>query len=169
MPDAVRFIDIARFSPEKGLDRLVDAFTVFQREHAEAYLFLIGGYGPSFDDLRSQVENSGCENIVLIKSISNPYPLLNGCDAFILSSRYEGLPMTIMEALILGKPVISTDIPGPAEFLRETGCGLLVEDSTEGVLDGLNAYYDGRLQSLKPFDAEAFNQKAIQEFYDLIG
>ena len=74
----------------------------------------------------------------------------------------------IMEALILGKPVVSTDIPGPSEFLRGNGCGLLVEDSTEGVLDGLNAYYDGRLEDLRPFDAEAFNRKALEEFYALI-
>ena len=43
-----------------------------------------------------------------------------------------------------------------------------MEDSTEGVLDGLNAYNDGRLGKLKKFDAEEFNRKAIQEFYDLI-
>ena len=168
MPDAVRFIDIARFSPEKGLDRLVDAFTVFQKDHPKAYLFIIGGYGAAFEALRTQIENCGCGNIVLIKSISNPYPILAKCDAFVLSSRYEGLPMTIMEALILQKPVVSTEIPGPAEFLRENGCGLLVEDSTEGVLDGLNAYFDGRLKALNAFDAEGFNQKALEEFCDLI-
>ena len=168
LPDAVRFIDIARFSPEKGLDRLVDAFVRFNGEHPETFLFIVGGYGAAFESLREQIENCNCENIILIKSISNPYPLLDGCETFILSSRYEGLPMTIMEALILGKPVVSTDIPGPAEFLRGSGCGLLVEDSTEGVLDGLNAYYDGRLDNLNAFDAEEFNRKALDEFYALI-
>ena len=167
-PGAIKFIDIARFSPEKGLDRLVDAFAEFNRTHPETYLFIVGGYGEAFEALRIQIEQCRCGNIILIKSISNPYPLLEGCDAFILSSRYEGLPMTIMEALILGKPVISTDIPGPAEFLRDTGCGLLVEDSTDGVLDGLNAYYDGRLNHLQPFDAESFNKNAMREFNELI-
>ena len=76
--------------------------------------------------------------------------------------------MVIMEALILGKPVVSTDIPGPSEFLRGNGCGLLVPSSTDGVLQGLKAYYDGLLNSLKPFDAQAFNQKAMNEFYELI-
>ncbi len=168
LPGAVRFIDIARFSPEKGLDRLADAFVQLHKAHPDAYLFIVGGYGSAFESLRDQIENCGCDNIILIKSISNPYPLLKGCEAFILSSRYEGLPMTIMEALILGKPVVSTEIPGPAEFLRSNGCGLLVDDSAEGVLDGLNAYYDGRLNDRKPFDAEGFNRKAMEEFYDLI-
>ena len=85
-----------------------------------------------------------------------------------LQNIFDTLPMTIMEALILNKPVISTNIPGPAEFLRETGCGLLVEDSTEGVLDGLNAIYDGRLTELSAFDAEGFNKQAMEEFYNLI-
>ena len=169
MPGAVRFIDIARFSPEKGLDRLVDAFVQLQKDHPEAYLFIVGGYGSAFEALRDQIENCGCQNIILIKSISNPYPLLKGCEAFVLSSRYEGLPMTIMEALILSKPVVSTEIPGPAEFLRSNGCGLLVEDSAEGVLDGMKAYYDGRLNALRPFDAQGFNDKAMKEFYRLIG
>lgn len=167
-PAAVRWINIARFSPEKGLDRLVEAFCELNKTHRETYLFIVGGYGPSFDELRSQIECCGCDHIVLIKSISNPYPLLNACHAFILASRYEGLPMTVMEALILGKPVVSTDIPGPGEFLRENGCGLLVEDSTAGVLDGLNAYYDGRLDSLRPFDAQGFNDTAMREFNGLI-
>ena len=168
LPGAVKFLNIARFSPEKGQDRLVDAFVTFHGEHPEAYLLIVGGYGPSFEDLRAQIEACGCDHIVLIRSVSNPYPLLQGCECFVLPSKYEGLPMTIMEALILGKPVVSTDIPGPSEFLRETGCGLLVEDSTEGVLDGLNAYYDGRLNALNPFDAEGFNKKAIEEFDELI-
>ena len=164
----VKFIDIARYCVEKGLDRLVEAFRRLSEEHDDACLIMIGGLGDQFDNICRQAEATGSDRIVLIRSLSNPYPLLKACDAFILSSVYEGLPMTIMEALILGKPVVSTDIPGPSEFLRGSGCGLLVEDSTEGVLDGLNAYYDGRLDTLKPFDAQAFNDKAMKEFYELI-
>ena len=45
--------------------------------------------------------------------MSNPFSILKKCDYFILSSLYEGLPMSIMEALILDKPVICTNIDGP--------------------------------------------------------
>lgn len=165
---SAKFIDIARFSYEKGLDRLIGAFRTFCEEHKDAYLFIVGGLGDKFNEICALVDDSGLDNIVIIKSVSNPYPILNGCDAFVLSSRYEGLPMTIMEALILGKPVVSTDIPGPSEFLRSNGCGFIVDDSESGVLDGFNAYYDGRLDSLNKFDAEAFNQNAIDEFYSLL-
>lgn len=165
---AAKFVNIARFAREKGLDRLVEAFAALSRERSGVYLFLIGGYGPVYEELRDQVKATGLDNIVLIKSLSNPYPILAASDAFVLSSRYEGLPMTIMEALILGKPVVSTDIPGPSEFLRSNGCGLLVEDSEEGVLDGLRAYFDGRLDALAPFDAEGFNRRALSEYEAVI-
>ena len=75
--------------------------------------------------------------------------------------------MSIMEALILHKPVVSTAIEGPKEFL-EQGYGYLVEDSEEGVYQGLCAYKQGRLDSLRPFDAEAFNAQALREFLKLV-
>ena len=56
---------------------------------------------------------------VIIRSLSNPHPILVKSSALFLSSLHEGLPMTIMEALILGVPVLSTDIEGPADFLRQ--------------------------------------------------
>ncbi len=166
--NTVKFIDIARYCVEKGLDRLVEAFRRLSEEHDNACLIIIGGLGDQFDAICQQAEATGSDRIILIRSLSNPYPLLKASSAFVLSSIYEGLPMTIMEALILGKPVVSTDIPGPGEFLRGNGCGLLVESSTDGVLDGMRAYYDGRLDSLRPFDAQGFNDTAMKEFMELI-
>ena len=166
--NTVKFIDIARYYSEKGLDRLVEAFRQLSCEKDNACLIIIGGHGDVFDDICSLVRETGLDNIIVIRSLSNPYPILKASTVFILPSIYEGLPMVIMEALILGKPVVSTDIPGPGEFLRGNGCGLLVPSSTEGVLDGMKAYYDGRLGSLKPFDAKGFNDRAREEFYSLI-
>ena len=160
-----KFINIARFSKEKGLDRLIEAFQTFQKTNPKAYLIIIGGYGNEYENLINMVKEE--DNIIIIKSILNPYPILSKCDVFVLSSIYEGLPMTIMEALILGKPVISTNITGPKEFL-EQGYGYLVENSTAGVLQGMEDFKNGKLKSLKKFDAVEFNKKALQEFEELI-
>lgn len=158
------FINIARFSKEKGLDNLVTAFEQYHKENKNAYLIIIGGYGKNYAELSEQVKNSvSKENIVVIRSLSNPYSILNKSDVFVLSSHYEGLPMVIMEALILEKPVISTSIPGPKEFL-EQGYGYLVEDSVEGLVQGMNEYKNTKLKGLKPFDYVEFNEKALQEF-----
>ena len=74
--------------------------------------------------------------------------------------------MTIMESLILGKKVISTDIEGPREFFQQ-GYGYLVENSEEGLYNGMKAFVNGELENLRKFDAEDFNNKASQEFEEL--
>ena len=71
--------------------------------------------------------------------------------------------MTIMEALILGIPVISTDIEGPADFLRQ-GYGTLVENTEAGIERGMRAFAQGGMRAEKTFDPEAFNRQALAEF-----
>lgn len=160
---AIKFIDIARFSPEKGLDQLIRAFNRFRKDNPNAYLLIVGGHGKDFNVICELADSPQTENVIIIRSISNPYPILAKCNCFILSSHYEGLPMTIMEALILDKKVISTDIPGPSEFLSE-GYGYLVKDSEDGLLKGMKEYKLNGLKSLIKFDAEAFNKQALEEF-----
>ena len=76
--------------------------------------------------------------------------------------------MSIMEALILGKPVISTAISGPKEFL-EQGYGRIVDDSEDGLYEGMCDFEKTGLSDLKSFDAEAFHSQAVKEFYNAIG
>lgn len=161
-----KFIDVARYSPEKGLKRLILAFEDFSRNHPDSALFVIGGHGGEYRELCEYCQEHALKNVVLIQSLSNPFPILAKCDCFILSSFYEGLPMSIMEALILDKPVVSTNITGPREFL-EQGYGELVEDSQQGLYDGMVKAYDHELD-LKPFEARAFNEQALQEFYQIL-
>lgn len=162
----VKFVNVARFSPEKGLGRLIDAYSSFANERPNSALIIIGGRAQDYEPMLEKAQSSA-GRIVLIQDLPNPFPIVTRCDAFFLSSYYEGLPMSIMEALVLGVPVISVSIPGPREFL-EQGYGFLVDDSTEGLLDGMRRFADGKISNLAPFDAEAFNENALREFYDLI-
>lgn len=161
--DNLIFTNIARFSVEKGLDRLVRAFLKFSADCPNAYLVIIGGHGNEFGKIKSMVEESGSDRIVIIRSLSNPHPILVKSSALFLSSLHEGLPMTIMEALILGVPVLSTDIEGPADFLRQ-GYGALVENSEAGIEQGMRAFAQGGMRAEKAFDPEAFNRQALAEF-----
>ena len=161
--NVLKFIDIARFSPEKGLDQLIFAFNRFRKENPDAYLIIVGGHGKDFDAICALAESEETKNVIIIRSISNPYPILAKWDCFVLSSHYEGLPMTIMEALILDKKVISTNSPGPSEFLSQ-GYGYLVEDSVDGILKGMQEFEKTGLKRLTKFDAQAFNKNALAEF-----
>ena len=81
---------------------------------------------------------------------------LKRCDLFIISSFYEGLPMVLHEADSLGIPSFSTDIHGPGGYFREFG-GYLVEDSTEGILQGMYDFADGKI---KPMNIDYIKRNA---------
>lgn len=160
-----KYINIARFSKEKGIDRLISAFDKYRKEiDYTAYLILIGGYGEDFDKIKAMAEQ--CKNVIVIKSIMNPYPILRQCDMFVLSSHYEGLPMTIIEALMLDVPVASTDITGPREFLQQ-GYGYLTPDSEQGIIDALTLFKNKALPHCTKFDVDKFNANAMDEFIGL--
>ena len=163
--DAMKFINIARFSVEKQLDLLIKAFMKYQQKYPNSYLILIGGYGPLYQEILDLANQT--EHVIVIKSMNNPMSVLNRCDLFILSSLYEGLPMTIMEALILKKPVLSTDIPSVRQFFANK-YGMLVENNLNGLYQGMVDFTEGNMMKPEVFDASTFNQQALQEFYDII-
>ena len=164
--DGFKFISIGRFSPEKGHKRLIEAFNEFCKDYPDAQLIIIGGYGVEYEntcELIDSIEHG--DNVTLINNISNPMPILKECDLFILSSYYEGWPMVLMEADTLSIPIISTDI----ESTREMGdyAGVIVENSKEGILQGMHDFANGRV-ICKNSDFEEYNKKVIEEFNELI-
>lgn len=162
-----KFITIGRFSKEKGHERLIKAFEKLWQKDNSIYLIIIGGMGVEYNNILGQVENSVCKsNIIIIKYVSNPYAILKRCDYFILPSFYEGFGIVIAEADILGKPVVSTDVVGPAKFMKKYG-GRLVENTEEGVYKGLELLYDNKVKTMG-VDFEKYNQDAIKEFENLL-
>lgn len=163
----IKFINIGRFSKEKGQDRLVRAFNKVQKNYPNAYLFLIGGLGNELNNIINIISEENIDNVIIIKNLENPYPILKKCDLFILSSYYEGLPMTIMESLILNIPILSVDIDGPKAFL-EQGYAHIINNSEQGIQSGMEEFISKGYEGIKKFDAEKFNENAIKEFYKII-
>ncbi len=145
---------------------LLHAFDRYHNENPDSYLIIIGGYGQLFE---RTVEQAGAlashKNIVIIKSMENPMPVLKKCDLFVLSSLYEGLGLVLLEADTLGIPVISTDIVGPRGFLQEHG-GYLVKPDEEGIYQGMKAFDRGDVKAMN-VDFEKYNQRAVQQFEKL--
>lgn len=165
--DYKKFINIGRFSKEKGHGRLIEAFEEFWKNNKESYLIIIGGYGSQFEQTLERAKSTSCSNnIIIIKYVSNPYAILKRCDYFILPSLYEGFGLVITEADILGKPVVSTDITGPRNFMKKHG-GTLVEDSQKGVYNGLEMLAEGKVTPMN-VDYEKYNQTAISQFEELL-
>ncbi len=118
-------IAVGELSPRKDFATLLHAFA---RINADlSFRLLILGEGQQRPALRALIQTLGMDHSVdLIGFQANPYAFLARADLFVLSSRWEGMPVALIEALGLGIPVVSTDCPsGPRELLHD-GIGHLV-------------------------------------------
>lgn len=166
--DALKFINVGRYSPEKGHERLIDAFYKLWQKDNNIYLIIMGGNSRDgmYGKLKTKVAELGlADNVILLLAVSNPYPIIKACDGFILSSLYEGFGLVLAEADILGLPIVSTDITGPRTFMNKYG-GTLVEDSEDGVYRGLEMLYNNEIKPIN-VDYEAYNQECVAEFEKL--
>lgn len=162
--DAVKFVNVGRFSAEKGHARLLAAFDKIHKENPDTYLIIVGGRGELYEEtLRKARELDSYDHIVIILFMSNPFALLKQCDYFVFSSLYEGFGLVLAEADILGVRCVSTDIPGPRLFMQKYG-GTLVENSEQGVYDGMKLCLDGKVTDTLSVDYEEYNKEAVTEF-----
>lgn len=165
--DKKKIITIGRFSPEKGHDRLIKAFNKIYMENQNVELIIIGGTGIQYESTLKLVnEVTAKNNIILIKNISNPFTILKKCDYFILTSLYEGFGLVVAEADILNKPVVSTDIAGIRNFMKQNN-GTLVDNTNEGIYNGLKMLLNNKVKVMN-VNYEKYNKNAIREFYELL-
>jgi glycosyltransferase involved in cell wall biosynthesis len=114
-------LTLARLVWRKGLGTLLDA-AAFVPE----VIFAIAGEGEERPALEARIRQLGLEERVRLLGQRNDVPaLLASCDLFVLPSLFEGLPLSILEAMAAGKPVIATAVPGTREVVREGETGLL--------------------------------------------
>ena len=97
--------------------------------------------------------------------MENPLLILNKCDLFVLSSSFEGMPITIKEAAALNLPVVCTDIPGPHTFMNPYN-GYLVEQTSEALYQGMLDFEAGKIDPLRIY-FDLYNEKAVNEFESL--
>jgi glycosyltransferase involved in cell wall biosynthesis len=117
---------VGRLSPQKDFPTLIRAFSRVRREHPARLLIL--GEGNERANLEGLVAELGLGDVVGLPGwVPNPYPYMVRAAAFVLSSRWEGLPSVLIEALYCGVPVIATDCPsGPVEILEGGKHGVLL-------------------------------------------
>ncbi len=115
-----------RLHPQKDFGTLIAAFAEV-RATREAKLVILGE-GAERQSLEAQIERLGLrDDVSLPGHIENPFPYFSRADLFVLSSRYEGMPNVLLQAMAFGTPVIATDGPsGAGEVLRCSGSGRLV-------------------------------------------
>ncbi|MGI6244715.1 MAG: glycosyltransferase [Pseudochelatococcus sp.] len=148
----VTYVNVGRFSDQKGQDILIDAFAKLHKERPDTRLKLVG-HGVNEPALRAQIDRLGLADVATIEHHpTNPQAALAASDIYVSTSRWEGWSLVICEALRFGLPVIATDCDfGPSDILTDRRLGTLVPASAEEALVEAMKYYYDNLASEKEF------------------
>jgi CDP-glycerol glycerophosphotransferase len=160
--DTKWFVTLGRFSTEKNHARLLRAFAEVHRLHPESRLVLVG-YGPlrdTLDRLVHHLDLAGCA--FLVGPYGNPFPILAAADCFVLSSDYEGQPMVILEAAIVGLPIVSVNFGSIRDAVPDSHIHIVDQDD-RSLAEGMLAFLREEVPPQR-LDAESYNRMAIGEF-----
>jgi glycosyltransferase involved in cell wall biosynthesis len=117
---------VTQLRPGKGIETLIDALPDVLNEHPDAQIAIVGD-GPLKDELLVRASERGVSSALhFLGEHPDPVAVLEGAALFVLSSWAESLPYVILEAMAVGLPIVSSDVGGIAEAVRDREAGLLV-------------------------------------------
>lgn len=153
-----------RFTVEKGFDLAVDAAAILKRKGIRFIWYFIGD-GADRLKLEGQIASHGLQNeIVITGFVENPFPIMKQCDIYVQPSYEESFGRTIKEAVILGKPVVSTNTVGAREILRDHQYGIITSIDAEGLAEGI---IEAQGKKLKTYTMED-NKKEEEQFMEAL-
>lgn len=129
-----RFLNVGRFFPQKDHALLIRTFAEVSQRLPQVRLTLVGD-GPLRPDVERQVQEMGLRDKVEFLGIRRDIPeILAASDCFVLNSRWELHPITILEAMRAGLPVIASDVGGVADTVVDGNTGLLIQPGDQAGL-----------------------------------
>lgn len=124
--DTFNFVTVGTIYDVKNFPFLVECFAELYKQHPEARLTIVGN-GAKRGVLMQKIAALGLDNIVTITgTVGNVEDYLAAADVYVASSLFEGLPLSILEAMAAGLPVISTNVGGVPDIVRNGENGLLI-------------------------------------------
>ena len=174
-PDGkLHFVTVARLSDyQKKISRIIETCIRLHKEGYDSFTWTLVGDGVHRNLYENQVKEEQIEHIVKFSGLQpNPYPYMKNADAFVLSSLYEGLPMTVKEAQIVGCPTLVTDFGSAEEAVENGKQGLICENSTEGVYTMIKDILNNpdQLNTFKIYLSEnpVDNKLGLEQFHNIV-
>jgi glycosyltransferase involved in cell wall biosynthesis len=134
---------VGRLAPQKGIDLLLQAAELVRRERPEAS-FRIAGDGPLAEQIHEEARRRGLADHVRFDGlVDGPWGVLAQLDVFVLPSRWEGMPFTLLEAMSCGLPVVSFDVGGVTDLIPDEAHGAVVAPGdVRGFADAILRFVD---------------------------
>lgn len=158
----------------KGLDRLLKAFCELKKEGVakDVLWHLIGG-GGELDQFKQEVKRLGMDDIVILHGNKlNPLPYVKQMDAFVLASRYEGKPVSVTEAQILGLPCLVTNYESAFSQVQSQFNGIIMDNHYKSIYETIKRVIlspDLISEWKKNVPLRSYsNEQDIQAFYSLL-
>ncbi|MCD8356577.1 MAG: glycosyltransferase [Clostridia bacterium] len=168
-------VSVGRVSREKGMDIAIHVCAKLVKEGFEHVRWWIVGNGPAMQEIRNAIAETNMEDyIILVGMKENPYPYIKNADLYVQPSRFEGYPMTILEALVLGQPVVSTNNNGPNQILEDGVTGLLRPIDSDLIADAVKPLIENKdildrmKHSVNQLDFEKQNKQYILQLEELL-
>ncbi len=136
-PEQPTFFMLSRLLKSKGVREYLEAARLVKQEHPEVRFLLLGKYETAMQDAveRDYVERFIRDGIVeRFEETDDVRPYYAMCSVYVLPSYREGTPRTVLEAMAMGRPIITTDAPGCRETVRDGETGFLVSVGDEKAL-----------------------------------
>lgn len=138
-PWRINLLSVGRFSPAKNYDNVPDICRRIRAAGLDVCWYIIG-FGSEERLIRQRIRESGMEDFVrLLGKKENPYPYMKACDFYVQPSRYEGSPVTVLEAKALSRPVILTAFPTSHSVVTDGVDGWIVPMDNEGCAEGITS------------------------------
>lgn len=156
-------ISIGRLSIQKGYDRLLKVVKKLNNDKLKFDLWIVG-VGAEEEKLKKYIQENNLTNVKLLGYKSNPYKYINATDMFVCSSRAEGFSTVVSEAVILEKPIVTTECSGMREILGEDSeYGLICENDEEALYKALKEM----LSNKEKFNYYQDAVKTRKEIFDI--
>lgn len=163
--DLFRIVSVGTLTPRKGFHILIEALSLLSKELQKKIQLTIVGNGIMKKELETLIKEKGLgESVFLAGYLKDPSPVLKESDLFALVSENEGISNALLEAMIMGLPVITTVSGGTAEFMTDRQNGCLVKRDAPEIADRLKEIL-GDETALTTVGLAG--QKTVREFFSL--
>lgn len=145
-------IVVGRLTEQKGYDIAIKAASILKKRKINFVWYAIGG-GRDEEKLKKLVATYNLEEqFVFLGRKDNPYPYMKNCDLYVQPSRHEGYGLTIVEARVLGLPIVVSNIRPLAEQIQDGVNGYVAELSAEAIADKIEYLYNNPSQMKKAIE-----------------